>query len=615
MLYTVTKGEKVIINRAPISLSLKGYDTICNGLTVKATSKVDIRESWICPWGKRKNVEDFYNLLKIECANEAYGIDINFYLRAYNDGVAFRYEIPAQDSITEFELTEEKTLYPFADNYKSWAANFERYTSPQEKHYDLRNLAEIEDTVLFGLPVLVDIGDEDFVAVTEANLTDWAGMYLKKAEGPALVSCLSPRKDDGSILVKTKAPRKSPWRVLLIGKMADLVESDMVINLNDINALGDIDWVKPGISSWDWWWPNRYSPDVDFKLGPNQETMKHFIDLSAEMGWEYQLVDWQWYGEPFTKMPVANLEADITTPIEGINIEELVKYGKSKNVGILVWLHWDNTMRQMDEAFPLYEKWGVKGVKIDFLNRDDQQMVQNYHKIVKKAAEHHLMVNFHGAYKPTGVSRTYPNLVTREGVLGNEFNKWSTKVTLEHKVTLPFTRGLLGEMDFTPGSFVNVHPENFKTERKVPSPMSMGTRCNQLAMNVVYESVLTVMCDAPYNYRNSPAGVDFLKKVPTTWDDTKFISGYPGEYVCMARKSKNEWYIGGMNNEEPREIAFTLDFIEGETPVQLKVWKDSPDCEQEPTLVQYEEIEMAVSDTLKLKMERGGGFVMIASAK
>jgi len=283
----------------------------------------------------------------------------------------------------------------------------------------------------------------------------------------------------------------------------DLIESDLIANLNDPVALDDVSWIKPGASAWDWWWSNKYAPNADFELGPNQETMKYYIDFASEMGWQYQIVDWQWYGEPFGPDGDANPDVDITTCIDGINIEDLVKYAQSKNVKIILWGHWKSMDKQMDEALALYEKWGVAGIKIDFMDRQDQEMVNYYHKLVKKAAEHHLVVDFHGAYKPTGVSRTYPNLITREGVMGNEYNKWSHDVTPEHNVRLPFTRGLLGEMDYTPVSFNNVRPDQFVTEDKAKdlAPMVMSTRCHQLAMPIVYESAFTVFCDSPDRYK------------------------------------------------------------------------------------------------------------------
>ncbi len=301
--------------------------------------------------------------------------------------------------------------------------------------------------------------------------------------------------------------------------------------------------------------------------------------------------------------------SDITTMEPEIDIPELVRYGAERGVKILLWLEWNHADRQMEEAFPLYEKWGVAGVKVDFMARDDQYVVNFYHRLVKLAAKHHLVVDFHGAYKPTGVSRTYPNLMTREGVMGNEYVKWSTRITPEHKVTIPFTRGMLGEMDFTPGAFVNVTMGKFKTESEAPCPMTMGTRCNELAMMVVYESPLQVLCDAPYNYRHSPAGTDFLKIVPTTWDDTRVLNASVGNYITVARRSGDEWYIATMTDEDGRTLSIPLDFL-GEGSFEATIWKDADDADVYPARLEKEVIPVDQDTVLEAVMSPGGGHIV-----
>jgi alpha-glucosidase len=343
--------------------------------------------------------------------------------------------------------------------------------------------------------------------------------------------------------------------------------------------------------------------------------MKYFIDFASDMGWEYQLVDWYWYGAPFVEPidwnnPISNPDADITTMNPNINIPELVEYAAGKNVKLLLWLEWHHADKQMEEAFPLYEKWGIVGVKVDFMARDDQEMVKFYHRVVKLAAGHHLLVNFHGAYKPTGFSRTYPNLITREGVMGNEYNKWSANITPEHKVTLPFTRGLLGEMDFTPGSFINVTVDNFRTEGAGIPPVSMGTRCNQLALMVVYESALQVLCDSPFNYRNSPEGLDFISAVPTTWDETKVINAEIGNLITIARKSGDEWFVGSMTDSEPRVLDIPLAFLNQNISYLAKIWRDGGDADVNPGSVKIEEINVDNHSVIKAELASGGGHVM-----
>jgi alpha-glucosidase len=282
-------------------------------------------------------------------------------------------------------------------------------------------------------------------------------------------------------------------------------------------------------------------------------------------------------------------------------------------VKILVWLDWDNANRQMERVFPLYEKWGVAGVKVDFMARDDQEMVNFYHRLVKLAAKHHLTVDFHGAYKPDGFRRTYPNLLTREGVLGNEYNKWSDRITPTHNVTLPFTRMLCGPMDYTPGGFRNKTPATFRiVGGDAPGPFVMTTRAQQLAMLVVYESPLQVMCDSPYNYRVSPAGLDFLKRVPTTWDETKVLDGYPGGFIIIARRSGDAWFIGAMTNEQGRSATIALHFLKS-GKYKLTHWADAEEAADYPDRLTTSENVVTAGEKLNLKMAGCGGAVLMIS--
>ena len=612
--YSVEYKDQEIIGNAELGLEFRDLPALGPGMKVIGTETSNVNESWERVWGKNKKVIDNYNELLVKLFSETDKIRLNLFVRVYDDGVAIRYHIPEQEGIGEFELTADKTTFKFNGNHRVWAAQYGPFRSHQETEF--REMM-LDDPLLeerSGLPFLMEIGEKAWVAITEANLTDWAGMYLQGTGNYTLETVLAPWPDDPELLVKSQAPRSSPWRLIMIGDSpGDFIESDILANLNEPNALEDVSWIQPGKSSWDWWWCNRYGPDVDFQLGSNTETMKHFIDLSAEMGWEYQLVDWTWYGPAFlpTEEDGNNPHptSDITTMEPEIDIPELVQYGAERGVKILLWLEWNHADRQMEEAFALYEKWGIAGVKVDFMARDDQYVVNFYHRLVKLAAKHHLVVDFHGAYKPTGVSRTYPNLMTREGVMGNEYVKWSNRITPEHKVTIPFTRGMLGEMDFTPGAFVNVMPEKFKVETEAPSPMTMGTRCNELAMMVVYESPLQVMCDAPYNYRRSPAGTDFLKIVPTTWDDTRVLNASVGDYITTARRSGDEWYIGTMTDEEGRPLSIPLDFL-GEGSFEATIWKDAADADVNPTRLEKEVIAVDQDAVLEVVMSPGGGHVV-----
>lgn len=619
--YSVSFQENEIISESLFTLSFADAPPISKDLEILSTEPRTIDESWERVWGKRKNVRNYCNelIIKMKEENEpSRKIDLIF--RAYNDGIAFRYRFPEQEELTAFKIIDEGTFFTFAEDHTIWAVNYGGYASHQESEFYGRSISDLDPEEIIGLPLLVHLPNDAYAAISEADLTNWAGMYLSRTNDTSLTlkTMLSPRIDDPEVLVKNGAPCVSPWRVLMIGdEPGDLIVSDIIANLNDPVAIDDVSWIEPGKCAWDWWWCNRYAPDVDFGLGSNTETMQYFIDFASEMGWKYQLVDWHWYGPPFlTEDTVwkSDPSQDITTYNDEIDIPGLVKYANAKNVKLILWLEWNHANAQMDEAFPLYEQWGVSGVKVDFMARDDQEMVQFYHRLVKKAAEHHLVVDFHGAYKPTGFSRTYPNLITREGVLGNEYTKWSNRITPEHNVTLPFTRGLLGEMDFTPGAFVNVTRENFKTEDLAPCPMVMTTRCQQLAMLVVYESALQVICDSPYNYRNSPAGLEFLKIVPTSWDDTKVVNAKVGDYITIARISGNEWFIGSMTDFTERELSIPLDFL-GEGKYEAHIWEDAPDANENPQHVNERILEVTKESTIKAKMAKGGGQVVWVKRK
>lgn len=617
--YAIRYGGRSVLLPSPFALAFKGAPPFGDGVELRDVEHRSADEMWERVWGKRSTVSNRYTEMTVTVAETAApGRTVDLVFRAYDDGVAFRYVLPA--AWGRFELTREQTALRFPGTPTVWAANFEGqpwsgfyggFVSPQESEFRRTTMVELDPSVVYGCPMLVQIGPDLWAAVTEADLTDWAGMYLQPVAGEraALQTALSPRRDDRDVVVRSSAPRESPWRVLMLGDEAtDLIDSDLIQNLND-PAAGDFSWVRPGKSAWDRWWSNAYLPDADFEPGVNTETMKAYVDLAAEMGWEYQLVDFYWYGSPFAEgsMEDPHPTNDVTTAAPGLDIHEVIRYANERGVDILVWLHWAHARDQMERAFPLYEQWGVKGVKIDYMNRDDQEMVQLYHEIVERAAEHHLVVDFHGAYKPTGWSRTFPNVITREGVLGNEYSKWSDRITPEHTTTLPFTRGLLGEMDFTPGGFRQRTAATFETED--PAANVMGTRAHQLAMLVVYESALQVLPDSPYNYRVSPAGTDFLKVVPTTWDDTRALAGFPGDFVTVARRSGDDWYLASMTDWTPRELQIPLGFL-GPGRYHAEIWADAYEAADYPDrLLKHEQI-VTSADTLDARLAPGGGHVV-----
>jgi alpha-glucosidase len=605
-----------VLKDCPFQLIFKGMPSFSRNLKISGSGITVIDETWERVWGKRRQVRNNCTEMELEFTEKGdRNRQIILIFRAYNDGIAFRYEIPQQDAISEFSIVRENSIFRFTGDHRIWATHWNDFHTSQEHEFIEGHLSDLKMDDILGTPLLVQADTNIWVSLLEANLTDWAGMCL--AAGPeqyAVTTRLSPLPDEPDVVVKSTAPGHSPWRVIMLGDHpGKLIESDIIHNLNEPCALEDVSWIKPGKSAWDWWWNDGYAPDKGRKLGPDTESHKYFIDFASEMGWPYQLVDWYWYGPPFTSMETfgPNPVSDITIYTDECNVPEIVKYAASKGVKTILWLEWHHVNKQMDEAFALYEKWGVAGVKIDFMDRNDQEMVNFYYRVVKKAAEHHLLVDFHGAYMPTGIERTWPNFITREGVLGNEYNKWSDRITPDHCLTIPFTRMLGGHMDFTPGGFVHGNRETFRIAQQTGLPYTMvrGTRCFQLAMFVVYESALQVICDSPYNYRKSPDGLDFLKMVPTTWDETKVITGQVGDFIAVARRSGEEWYIGIMTDRTPRNLEISLDFLD-EGRYHAVIWSDTPESEKFPERLSKSEMNLTNKDIHLARLASEGGQVI-----
>jgi alpha-glucosidase len=382
-----------------------------------------------------------------------------------------------------------------------------------------------------------------------------------------------------------------------------LVESNyLILNLSAPCALADTSWIKPGKAAWDWW-SGSFARDVDFQPGMNTATMKHYVDFAAQHHLEYMLVDAGWSPGQDEYSHLAN----ITQYKPEVDIPGIVAYAQRQGVRVMIWAHWASVKKYLDQAFPLYEKWGVAGVKIDFMNRDDQEMVNFYEETLRKAAEHHLVVDYHGAYKPTGLRRTYPNLLTREGVMGMEYSKVSDRVTPEHDVTIPFTRMLAGPMDYTPGCFHNATKEQFKP--RFIEPRCQGTRAHQLAMYVVFESPLAMLADYPESY-DAKAGVEFLEKVPTVWDDTRVLNGEPAKYVTIARQRGGAWYLGSMTNWDARDLTIPLDFL-GPGEYAARVFADAADADKVATSLSVSAQRVKAGDKLDVHLAPGGGLAAV----
>jgi len=611
LFYTVKYHGQEIVKPSPIGFTLIGDTAFGKNLKITKAKIKELNESWERVWGKSKSVENhcFEACIELKETSTPFR-KFKLTARAYNDGIAFRYGIPEQEKIDSFFIGKENTSFNFDKDYQIWASLQPKLNSAQEKEFKRMNLSNLKTKDIIVTPMLIKL-DKGWAALLEANHYNWAGMYLTAgSESKTIVQpLLSPYPEQLSVAVKSKAPAQSPWRILMFGEKAgDLIESNIIHNLSEPNKLKDVSWIKPGRSAWDPWWSGGYAPSLGRLAAYDDESMKYFIDFASEMGWEYQLVDWLWYDgidNSLKRPPVV----DITKSNPKLNIPELVRYAKSKNVKLLLWLHWDDANKQMDKAFPIYEKWGIAGVKVDFMNRNDQYMVNFYERLLKKAAEHKLGVVFHGAHMPTGLERTYPNFLSCEGVMGNEFNKGSKKVSPEHCLNLPFTRMLGGMMDFTPGGFNHApYGEFIPSKWEAPNPLVQGTRCFQLAMPVVYESALTIFCDSPDSYRGQE-GLDFYKVVPTTWDETKVIDGYPGEFIIIARQNSGDWYLGAMNNDTERNINIPLNFL-GEGTYNATIYSDASDSDTNPRNTDSTVVKVGMKDVLKARLAKRGGYVV-----
>jgi alpha-glucosidase len=605
--YSVSFDGRPAVVPSTLGLVFKEGGALSGGMRVTGTRR-RAHDSWYdIVAGKTSRARDNYRELTVsleESAGARRRLQLVF--RAYDDGAAFRYRIPAQAALKEFEIVDERSEFRFDENHMSWPMRLRTFHSNYEQEFEPATLNTIQPGAKIGLPLVVKVVGGPYAAIAEADLEDYAGMYLQGLEGVpnAVVSRLSPfgGAEEGSA-VRASAPHESPWRVVMLGDAPGrLVESTLLLSLNPPPAFRDTSWIKPGKAAWDWW-SGQVAEGVA-QPGMNDATMKHYIDFASEMGFEYMLVDAGWYTKKPSYGDDADTKADITKSIPEIDLPGLVAYARGRKVGIILWLHWIPARDQMDRAFPSYERLGVKGVKVDFMDKDDQQTVGFYHRILRVAAEHHLLVDLHGAYKPTGLVRTYPNYLTQEGVLGAEYNKWSARVTATHNVTLPFTRMLVGPLDYTPGGFRNVTRAAFKPQDKFP--LVMTTRAQQLAMYVVYDSPLQMVADHPGAYRGQ-AGADFLRVVPTSWDETRVIEGSIGEFILAARRRGREWFVGGMTNELPRTLRLPLGFL-GRGEYELTEYADGPDAASDAKQLAVSTRKVRAGGTLNLKLAPSGGY-------
>jgi len=570
-------------------------------------------ESYELVVGKNKKITSRYTQMVVAMEeNTGLKRKINLVVRVFNDGIGFRFEFPEQEW-KSYTLTNEQTEFNIDGNPIVRSLLLPNYTTSHEGEYSVLPLNNIKNDTLMDVPTLFELENGNFVAITEAALSNYAGMYLVRKNGK-LVSSLSPLPGQTEVKVKASIPHQTPWRVLMINdRIGALIESNILTNLNEPCKISDVSWIKPGKTTWPWWNGN-ITPDTNWTPGNNFETNKYYIDFCANNHLEYHSVveygGHEWYksdGENFFPGP----NTDVTKPVPGLNMQQICDYGKQKGVGIRVWVHWQALYPKLEAAFTQFEKWGISGLMVDFMDRDDQEMVNMQEEILRRAAAHKLHIQFHGAYKPTGMHRTWPNEFTREGAMNYEYDKWSDLMTPDHDINIPFTRMLAGSTDYHLGGFRAVPKSKFKIQYS--RPLVMATRAHMLAMYVVLENYLGMVCDYPDAYIGQP-GFDFIQQVPTTWDETKVIDAKPGERICIARRKGEQWFIGSITNSTSREINLHLDFLtSGES--EATIYADATDTNENPNHLKISTIPVKQGDIIKLKLESGGGGAIVIRRK
>lgn len=608
LMYSVTFHGKSVIDNSALGLELDDKIPLGSNVAITDSQPGSGVDDYSLTNTKVSHVHDAYNSLLLKAVEADIGdpTGARFMMveaRAYNSGVAFRYVLPQQGAIPSLHLRAEDTEFRFSQDDTAWVLALPGYRSSYESEYVRYNLSSLSNQggvpskFLIGMPVLLHQPGTAWISLMEADLEGNSSMYVTNPSGNwaghYFSVKLSPRWDDPSYAVIGDLPHHSAWRVIGIADdPGRLVEANLETDLSPANRLQDTSWIHPGKASWNWWADNV---DKDGNSGNEYfttETMKYYVDFAAESGFPYFFLDAGW-----------SLPNDITKMNGKVDIPELVKYAATKNVKVWIWLYSESVLQQMKEAFPVYEKWGVAGLKIDFVNRDDQEGIKFFYDAARYGAEHHLMIDFHGCHTPWGLMRAYPNVMSYEGVLGLENNKVGRRDSPVDRSVFPFTRLLAGPLDYTPGAFDNTTEAGFVARNS--APMAMGTRAQQLALYVIYESPIPMVSDSPQSYKGQ-AAFQFIKDVPTSWDEIRVLEGRPGEFATIARRHGDEWYLGSITNWDERTLEVSLTFL-GAGSYTAEIYEDAPDAGTHPKNVAMRTEYVTAGSTERLHLASGGG--------
>ena len=597
--YDVVSNNDTLLKQSIVGMQLRNK-TLGDNPVLKKKRVRNIEET-VTPLFplKYSQVENNYTLLSLDMQG-GYAVDF----RIYNDGVAFRMRTSLPG---EIEVMQENTVFQLAENCKLVLQQPGGFKTGCEEYYSLVNSnAWKREERMSELPILI-MGQEYKILLSEFDLYSYPGLFLRGNADNSL-SAIQPKnpleyEDDGDrkqrilkeadYIAKTQGTRTFPWRYMLITREdGRLAENTMPMRLSGKCMLEDTEWIKPGQTCWDWLNGIPYGPDVTFKGGINLDTYKYFVDFASRNGIPYIIMDEGWALS--TKDPYR------TNP--NVNLPELIRYAKSKNVGIFVWLPWLTVEHNM-ELFQKFEEWGIVGTKIDFMDRQDQWMVDFYERVAKKAAEHHIMIDFHGAFHPSGLEYRYPNVLTYEGVRGMEFNGGCRP---NNSIWFPFLRGAIGPMDYTPGPMICYQPEYHHGNR--PFCSGVGTKVYHLAAFVLFESHLQMLMDNPSRYDMWPDCRDYITSVPVNWDETRVLVAEAGQYIVMAKRRGDKWFIGGITNDKQREVEVTLSFLPEGKELHMTSFVDGVNADRMAMDYRMEQRTVNRNTKLSIKMARNGGF-------
>lgn len=602
--YTISYSNDVLLEKNHLSLNL-GSETL--GLNPKLsgqkTNKVNEVLTPVVPL-KYSSVKNQYNSLLLTFKGD-YSVEF----RAFDDGIAYRFITNKKGDV---EVLGEDFTINFPANYLLHLQQPGGFKTAYEEPYTHVESNEWKATDRMSvLPVLIDTKKKYKILISESDLSDYPCMFLK-GNGANGVQSTFPKAplefgEDGDrslkivkeadYIAKTTGKRNFPWRYFVITKDdRQLIENTMTYRLATKSQLQDVSWIKPGQVSWEWWnEASPYGPDVNFVAGFNLDTYKYYIDFASKYGIEYIIMDEGW----------AKSTRDPYTPNPKVDVHELIRYGKEKNVGIILWLTW-LVVENNPDIFKTFSEWGVKGVKIDFMDRSDQWMVNYYERIAKEAAKYNILVDYHGSFKPAGIEYKYPNILSYEGVRGMEQMEGCTP---ENSVYFPFMRNAVGPMDYTPGAMISMQPERYCGHR--PNSASIGTRAYQLALFVIFESGLQMLADNPTLYYRNEDCTKFITDVPVTWDETRALEAKAGEYALVAKRKGNKWYIGGMTNNTERQLEISLDFLNAGTSYKMTSFEDGINAGRQAMDYRRKESHVKSGDKIQIKMARNGGFAAV----